>query len=134
MAKVSEFCTLSDLKKKIGTLIIETNANILELQDGLKRVQSGGDFSKQEKEREAVLLKQKNSLDEVATALRNNAQNKEDGQIEKYLKLIDTTIETSVSVLNKDKSSELDTEKIKDTKKKRLKNCYQLTKLNKYLS
>ena len=87
----------------------------LELPDGMKRVRSGGDFTKQEKEKEVVLLSQKKSLEEVVTTLKKNAANIEDSNIDKYMKLIDTTISTASVVLQYDGSPKVNIDIIKDT-------------------
>ena len=118
MAKFSESNSFTELKKNIGALIIQTNNNILELQEGLKRIQSGGAFNKLEKEKEAALLSQKTSLEEAAAILSKNEQSKSDVQMEKYIKLIETTITTAEIIFNNDGSLQVNEDRVKDIQRK----------------
>ena len=64
--------SFGEIKKSLGTLIIETNTIILDLQDGMKRVKSGGTLTKQESEKEVSLKSKKQCLEEAAIVFKNN--------------------------------------------------------------
>ena len=112
--KETEHSTIDGLKSRIGALIIDANSEILQLQDGFKRVQTGGSLNKQELVRESALKTKIKDLEENTSALKLEAQ-KGNVDIEKYLKLINTTIVSADIILTKDTTNEIDVIILKDT-------------------
>ena len=94
---------MNELKKKAGTLVIQANSEILDLQHGYRKVNSGGSLTRQEKDKETVLKAKVLGLEEAVKVLKANIEHDDDSDnLSRLVKLIETTIDTANIILTSD--------------------------------
>jgi hypothetical protein len=108
--------SVKDLKKKIGHLVVRANSDILDLDVGYKRIKEGGELTKKEKEAEESLIEKKTGLEDAVKSLEGRTGYIREEKLEKFVKMMKTTIETAGKLLERKEETEvLDEAKVKET-------------------
>ena len=106
--------SVKDLKKTIGKLVINANADILCLQKGYSKLKDGGTLSKSEEEIEKSLVLKKEALVEAIKSLEARAEYVKEECLDKFLKMMKTTSETAATLLSrKSEATDVTEEEVK---------------------
>ena len=88
------------LKKRIGKLVFQTNSDILDLQNGYRRVNASvGALTKREIELEKSLRKKKEALHDAVKSLEARTGYIKEEKMEKFVLMMKTTVDTADKLL-----------------------------------
>ena len=112
---------MDEFRKRLGQMIMSLNTDILILQKGYKSLKdSNADQSRKEatkkstEETEKRVKEKKGKLENARTYLTNNPSMMESNKKDKYLKLLNTTIETAEKCLELKSNTDEDLESVLD--------------------
>ena len=92
--------SVSELKKSIGNLLLKANSDILDLQRVYIRVKDGAILSKKEEEKEKALVEKKKAIEDGIKSLEERSEYVKQENLEKFLKMMKTTVETADQLLS----------------------------------
>ena len=119
-----------DLKKSIGKLVLSANSDILELQKSNKKSNDGdGNVPKSVSEREEKLAEKKAGLEDGIKSLSQRPDYIKKEKFERYIKMMETTVESAKIVLAKEADKNVTEEKL-DEVNKEAKACIEEVELS----